>query len=413
MDRSVFESREVFVGRQPILDRGEKIFGYELLFRSKGGLLANVSDDIQATAEVMINTMSNIGVKRLIGEKKGFVNVEATLLGSGIIELFPKDSTVLEILETVAVTRELVAICNTLKGNGYQLALDDFIYQESYEPLFDLVTYVKIDILQYSRSGLEEICSRLSKKKIILLAEKVETKDDFDFCLGLGFELFQGYFFAKPSVIAAHSISSKQLALMELYKSLANEEEIFKIVHLFRNNPELNVKLLNFMNSASFFTFQKINSISQAVALLGYRNLQKWVTLLLYAGEGYDFKSSPLLERAAIRGRVMELLAAKMTGDPYLADSAYITGIFSLVDVLFKVPMKQILANFHLAEEINNALIGRDGVLGKLIQAMEKLEREEFTSLGELLQPWGLSLDELFRLEEDSIIDYENYSKEG
>jgi EAL and modified HD-GYP domain-containing signal transduction protein len=267
--------------------------------------------------------------------------------------------------------------------------------------------YVKIDLPMYNRQSLTEVVVQLKNYPVKLLAEKVETREDFEFCYSLGFDYFQGYFFAKPSVVTAKSLSPAQLVLIELSRSLSKEEEFYTIEALFKKNPELNYKLLKFMNSAAFYTTQKITSIRQSLALLGYRNLQKWVTLLLFAGEGGDYKSSPLLERAALRGRIMEMLANKITKDPVTADSAFMTGALSLIDILLERPITDILNEFNLSQDINNALIRREGFLGTLILIVEMLEQEKFGFMQEILAKYNVPLEDLFSMEINAIVEFE------
>lgn len=401
------ELNKVFIGRQPIISKNKKIFGYELLFRSSMASDADVMNNIKATASVIVNALNNIGLKRLIGKKKGFVNVDAEILESGIFDLLPKENMVLEILETVELTTNIIDLCRKLRNGGYQLALDDFIYREPVSPIMSAANYVKVDLPMYSRQSLSEVVERLKGYPAKLLAEKVETREDFEFCQSLGFDYFQGYFFAKPSVVTAKSLSPAQLVLIELSRSLSREDEFPTIEKLFKKNPELNYKLLKFMNSAAFYTTEKITSVRQSLALLGYRNLQKWVTLLLFAGEGGDFRSSPLLERAALRGRIMEMLAKRITNDPATADSAFMTGALSLSDVLLQIPINAILEEFNLSQEINDALIHRQGFLGTLVLVVEMLEEEKFSFIREILAQYHLTLEDLFSMEVEAIVELE------
>lgn len=402
------EARQVHIGRQPILNRVKKTFGYELLFRRGNTSGADVTDNMQATASVMVNALNNIGIGKLIGDNIGFINVDDKVLASGIVELLPKQTTVLELLETVEITDTLVELCRQLKKNGYKFALDDFIaYDSSFESMFYIASYVKIDLMATDRTELPGLVTKLKKHNLKLLAEKVETQEDFKNCFDLGFDYFQGYFFAKPSVISAKSISPTQMVLLELSRLLAREEEFFVIENLFRKNPELHIKLLQFMNSAAFYTAQKINSIGQSIALLGYRKLQKWVTLLLFAGEGYDTKSSPLFERAVIRGRMMEILTNRITKNPSTADMAFITGVLSLIDALFQVPLDSIIQDFNLSEEIQGALLRRDGLLGKLVSAIEGLEQENYEEIGKHLGEINITHEDLYLVESNAIIEYE------
>jgi EAL and modified HD-GYP domain-containing signal transduction protein len=401
------ELNKVFIGRQPIINKNKKIFGYELLFRNSMVSDADVMSNIKATASVIVNAFNNVGLKRLIGEKKGFINVDAEILESRIFDLIPKENMVLEILETVELTSSIIELCKKLRGEGYQLALDDFIYSEPLSPVMNAANYVKIDLPMYNRQSLTEVVAQLKNYPVKLLAEKVETREDFEFCYSLGFDYFQGYFFAKPSVVTAKSFSPAQLVLIELSRSLSKEEEFYSIEALFKKNPELNYKLLKFMNSAAFYTTQKITSIRQSLALLGYRNLQKWVTLLLFAGEGGDYKSSPLLERAALRGRIMELLAKKITNEPATADSAFMAGALSLIDILLERPITDILNEFNLSQDINNALIRREGFLGTLILIVEMLEQEKFGFIQEILAKYNIPLEDLFSMEINAIVEFE------
>jgi len=401
------ELNKVFIGRQPIINKNKKIFGYELLFRNSMVSNADVMSNIKATASVIVNAFNNVGLNRLIGEKKGFINVDAEILESRIFDLIPKENMVLEILETVELTNNIVELCKKLREEGYQLALDDFIYSDPLSPVMSATNYVKIDLPMYNRQSLTEVVAQLKNYPVKLLAEKVETREDFEFCYSLGFDYFQGYFFAKPSVVTAKSLSPAQLVLIELSRSLSKEEELCTIEALFKKNPELNYKLLKFMNSAAFYTTQKITSIRQSLALLGYRNLQKWVTLLLFAGEGGDYKSSPLLERAALRGRIMELLAKKITNDPATSDSAFMTGALSLIDILLDRPINEILNEFNLSQDINYALIRREGFLGTLILIVEMLEQEKFGLIQEMLAKYNVPLEDLFSIEINAIVEFE------
>jgi c-di-GMP phosphodiesterase len=401
------KENQIYVGRQPILNRLKKTFGYELLFRHSAIQCANVTDNMRATANVMVNALNNIGISKLIGKKRGFINVDEQVLTSGVTDLLPNKITVLELLETVEINDTVIDLCKAVKKAGYEIALDDFVYNGA-SPILSIAGYIKIDVMAHERAAIADINKLLKQYPPKLVAEKVETKEDFDFCYDLGFDYFQGYFFAKPSIISAKSISPTQLVLLDLSRLLAKEAEFHVIEKIFRQNPELHIKLLQFINSASFYTAQKITSIGQSIALLGYRNLQKWVTLLLFAGEGHDIKSTPLFERAVLRGRIMELLTSKVTRDVSTADTAFITGVLSLVDTLFQSPLESVLKDLNLSEEINNALLHRDGLLGTLVSVIENLEEEKYDVLKDTLGTLNVNIEELFRIENNAIIEYEN-----
>ncbi len=405
--RNEGKENQIYVGRQPILNRLKKTFGYELLFRCSTIQCANVTDNLKATANVMVNALNNIGISKLIGNKKGFINVDQQVLASGVTDLLPNKITVFELLETVDINDAVIELCKAAKKAGYEIALDDFVYNGA-SPILNIASYIKIDVMAYKKEAIADISKLLRQYPGKLVAEKVETKEDFDFCFNLGFDYFQGYFFAKPSIISAKSISPTQMVLLDLSRLLAKEADFFVIEKVFRQNPELHIKLLQFINSAAFYTAQKITSIGQSIALLGYRNLQKWITLLLFAGEGYDIKSTPLFERAVLRGRIMELLTGKVTCDVSTADTAFITGVLSLVDTLFQSPLENVLKDLNLSEEINNALLHRDGLLGTLVSVIENLEEEKYDVLKDRLGTLNVDIEELFKIENNAIIEYEN-----
>ncbi|MCX8022912.1 MAG: EAL domain-containing protein [Syntrophorhabdaceae bacterium] len=401
---------QIFIGRQPILGKREEIFGYELLFRTSPTKGAEVIDDTQATASVLINTLNEIGLNNLIGNKKGFINVNKEVLSEGFIELLPKSNIVLEILERVEIDDELIKLVGDLKKKGVSFALDDVICEGSIDrflSILDMIDYVKIDILGSDRNKIHETVKNLKMHKVKLLAEKIETKEVFTFCLELGFEFFQGYFFAKPAVIEKKATSPSQFVLIELFNNLSKGKDVSTIERIFKKSPELDVKLLKFINSASFYLAQKISSISQAIITLGYRNLQKWTSLMLFAKTGVAMKSNPLFERAAIRGFFMELLSYRITKNKDLGDAAFITGILSLVDTLMGAPLKEIIKDMNLSEEIQDALLDKKGVLGELLQIVCALEENDFDIVKNIMERYNIISEDLYASETEAILNFE------
>ncbi|MCX8109725.1 MAG: EAL domain-containing protein [Syntrophorhabdaceae bacterium] len=398
---------KIFVGRQPILNRNEIIFGFELLFRKGTTSQAGVTDGTAASASVIVHSLNDLGLNNIIGKKKGFINVNAEILSSGFIELLPSDNIILEILEDVEIDNKVIQLCKSLKEKGFCLALDDFVYSESIEPLIPLADFIKIDVMASERDTLPELLKILKRHPVRVLAEKVETKEDFDFCTRLGFEFFQGYFFQKPVVIEGSSASPSQLILLELFNEVSRESDINIIEKLFKKSPELDIKLLNFLNSASFYLRQKISSIRHAIMALGYRNLQKWIALLLFAKQGVDIKSNPLMERAAIKGMFMENIAMRITKNRHEADSAFITGILSISEALLGMPMEKIVDKLNLSEDIQMALLHRQGLLGDLLSISRILEKEDVTCITPILEKYRINLEEVFQLEMDSIMGFE------
>ena len=405
--------KEVYIARQPILTEKEKIFGYELLFRNGNTSGAVINDDYHASTTVMMNALNSFGFNSLVGGRKGFINVNARILLSGFIELLPHENTVLEILETQKPDKSFIELCKTFKKKGYSFALDDFTYDDSFTPLLNLVDYVKLDVMIQDRKKLIETIGIIQQYPVKILAEKVETKDDFQFCHEHGCEFFQGYFFAKPAVLTTKSLSPSQIILLELINGLSKEEEMDVLEKLFKKSPQLDIKLLTFINSAGFYLMQKVTSIRQAMMLLGYKNLQKWVALLLFAQDMEDFRSNPLLERAAIRGLMMESIVRKITGSRSMGDTAFIVGILSLTDVLLGITMDELVSKLNLAQDIKDALTKREGSLGSALLMTEKAEVNGLEEIQGILKQYSLATSDVLTAETNSLIEYESIGSEN
>jgi c-di-GMP-related signal transduction protein len=394
-----------FLGRQPILDREQNIVGYELLFRTADTLSANITDYSQAGFSVILSALSSFGFQEVLGKHRGFFNVTDKLLMSDTMELLPKEQIVIELLETIEVTDAVVARCLDLKGKGFSLALDDNVYHPKYEPLYEIVDIVKIDILQMSRTALVDMVKVLGKYPVTLLAEKVEDTIQFRECLDLGFELFQGYYFARPSVLQKKRVDVSGTALLRLLQLVLQEADIREIEETFRQNPGLTYNLLRLVNSVAMGLREEIKTLRHALMVLGLQQLKRWVQLALFsygAREGVP----PLLETAAIRGRLMELLVQKeclVSGVIDYPDRAFMTGVLSLVDVLFETPMEQIVGQLNLAEDVRHALLEREGELGRLLMLVESLESMDFKAAAKLLRKSECSLEMLLHAQLEAI----------
>lgn len=390
------DAAEFFLGRQPILDGSEQLLAYELLFRSGRQNAANVADQVQATATVITNAFSELAVGTALGPYRGFINVDREFLFSDMIELLPSDVVTLEILETVRPDETVVARVRELKRKGFQIALDDVVrLGEEYDALLTLVDVVKVDLQPLSQAEIRAIVERVKRTDARLLAEKVDSKEQMEFCRALGFDLFQGYYFARPTIIAGKKLDHSQLALMRLTQLLLADADNAELEKVFKEQPGLVVNLLRLTNSVAYGVRTRITSLRHAIALLGRRQLQRWLQILLFAnpqGGGV----TPLLQLAATRGRLMELLAESLgKRPPGLPDQAFMTGIVSLMPALLGQSMAEILAQLPLSPSIAQALAddGRPGTLGGLLQLAEASESGDTDAITDLLPAFdGLDL---------------------
>ena len=387
--------QEVFLGRQPILDRDQQLFAYELLFRSgnaESGNFASFIDGNQATATVIANAFTEFSMADALGPYQGFIKVDHGLLFSDLIHALPTHSVVLEILETVAITPEMLARCAQLCAAGFVLAVRE--RPESLDqnrPLLQLAEVIKIDISRIEPERLQQLTTNLKPLGKTLLAEKVENNAQMQRCRELGFALFQGYYFAHPTIIQGKRLQASELALLRLLGLLSQDADSCEVEKVLKQEPVLTVNLLRLTNSAGSGMSTRISSLSHAITLLGRRQLLRWLQLLLYSGNSASGQAvNPLLQLAATRGRLMELLIDKTPdvaqGGRDLIDQAYMAGILSLMPALVGSRIEDILAQLPVARPVHDALATRSGILGELLCLIEALEADDRSSAAGILE---------------------------
>ncbi|MGD9786947.1 MAG: EAL and HDOD domain-containing protein [Sulfuricellaceae bacterium] len=378
---------ELFLGRQPILDGEGRIVAFELLFRGSDAERAEVSDDTQASAHVIAGAFGTLGLGLAQGNCRYYVNVGRELLLSDAIELIPREHVTLELLETIRVDDAVVDRCRQLAAKGYRLALDDFVYREEWEPLLELAHVVKVDLTLQGLDRAEELAHRIRAarpgKAPLFLAEKVERREEFERLRRQGFDLFQGYFFARPHQLSTRRVDPSAVAMLKVLEIVIRDGETADIEDAIKGDPVLCYNLLRLANSVALGAGRAVASLRQAVVLLGRQQIRRWLQLLIFARRSGGDSGGALLHLAASRGKLMELLAG---GDGEGRDKAFTIGILSLVDILLDLPMEEIVAQVNLGDEIRQALLERKGEFGELLRLCEILEAEEQSPRG-LLPP--------------------------
>lgn len=395
--------KDFFLARQPILDRDQGLVAYELLFRNAASGPANVSDDLEATAAVIAHA-AELGIENVIGNALGFVNVDAAVLMSDFINFLPCDKVVLEVLETVRVTPQLVQRVTELVEVGFTFALDDVVAEsEDVQKLLPLVKIIKIDLMNMEQPTLVRLSSHFKQAGKTLLAEKVESLEQFHQCLALGFDYFQGFYFARPGILSGKKLASSQLTIMRLMALLLNDADNREIELCIKRAASLGLTLLRLVNTPAFGLSQRVDSLGQALVLLGRRQLQRWLQILLYADPTRPHSAmSPLLVLATTRGKLLELIAEEICpGQANVADVAFTVGIMSLMDVLFGTPMEKVLQQLTISDAVREALLERSGLYGDMLNLAEYIERvdEAGPMLAATLQKLQLTIEDLFRLE--------------
>jgi EAL and modified HD-GYP domain-containing signal transduction protein len=376
--------QDVFLGRQPILARNQQLFAYELLFRSAGGgNAAKFVDGNLATATVIVNAFSELSLADALGPYQAFIKVDQGLLFSDLLLALPPKTVVLEILDTVEQTPELIARAEQLRQAGYLLATR--VRPESLDfagkPLLRIVEFIKLDVSRAGPERISQIARALKPLRKTLIAEKVENNDQMQSCHDLGFDLFQGYYFAHPTVVEGKRMRSSEASLLRLLGLIGRDADTAEVEAVFKQEPVLTINLLRLANSSSSGLTTQVASLRHAIVLLGRRQLIRWLQLLLYSGASSSAPAvNPLLQLAATRGRLMELLVdhtpeAAQYGRDFV-DQAFMVGILSLMPTVLCIEAEDLFAQLPLAKSVLTALNEHQGVLGDLLTLVEIMEED-------------------------------------
>ena len=385
------DSQSIYLARQPIVDRAGELVGYELLFRSTEGDSSNHEDSVLATSTVVANAFAEIGLAQVIGSLVGHLNVDTDFLFSDLVEALPADRIVLELYEK-KIDEHTLARLAELRRQGYRIALDDFVGNfDGFDVLLPSVDMVKVDFQRIDALLVPMIVDMLRKHNVKLIAQKVETPEQFELAKSLGMDLFQGFHFARPQLLSARREKPAKLALLRLLSLAMEDAETHTIEAEFKRHPNLSVNLMRLVNSAACSRGQSITSLRHALVLLGRRQLRVWLQLLLYtADRGNKALGSPLLQLAAARGKMMELMAATKPGpESAVKELAFITGILSLMNVLLEMSYEDILKQLSLPDAVKHALLTRGGEIGEMLTLTEILERDDGSDVGDAMQKVG------------------------
>jgi len=333
------------IGRQQILDKNLNTVAYEILFRGAEFDVSKPKEAYSATNQVLADIILEIGLQNITGNAKAFINfTEQHLLDKTPLNL-PKERIVVEVLENVSVTPQLIQTLTELSEKGFTIALDDFILTPEWQPLLKITDIIKLDILQMPMAQTLELIEQLKPYNLTLLAEKVETREEFQILLDAGCELFQGYFFNKPETIKSQRQNINKTAMMDLLSAVNQTDISFdELGHIIGQDPHLTIKLLNYINSAFFSLPQPIDSIPYAISLLGITELKRWINILTLAS--LSDKPVAILQNLLVRARMCELFAEKMALD---SDELFLIGLLSGIDGLLDTELQEILMQLPLA----------------------------------------------------------------
>lgn len=347
---------DTFIARQPIFDRDMRIYGYELLYRqSKANYFSGIDDD-QATAELIRNTFLVMGLQELTDGANAFINFSKGLIDSDVPFLLPKEKIVVEVLERGKATLATVEACKRLKTMGYKLALDDFVADQNNRPLIEMADIIKIEFPAVSKNEQTSLMQHCGKQ-VKFLAEKIETREELKQAAAMGYDLFQGYFFSKPSIISTKEVVSLDSNLFGILEELNSPKPSYgTIADIIKSDLGLSYKLLKLANSVYIGSKNKITSIPHALSYIGMKEMHQWIALMLIK-DMQNVENAELIKQSLIRGKLMELLAAELY--PQSEKSGFFfTGIFSSIDVLMNIQMEQVLKGLPLTPQVKDALSG-------------------------------------------------------
>ncbi len=366
----------VQVGRQPILDRNQKVYGYELLYRHEDKGPEAETEGNLATARTVLNTFLEFGMKRLVGEHRVFINLTRTFFTN--LQPLPLDKKrlVLEVLENVEPTPQVITGIQAMHAYGYVIALDDYDFSRRWDALLPYSSIIKIDVLDVDIEASADKIADLKKRGLTLLAEKVETHEQYRLASRLGFDLFQGYFFAKPQILSTTRLQSNQVLLLKLIARInAPDCDINELAELVRQDPKLSFKILRFINSAAIGLNRRINSIKEAVIFIGLNKMRIWATLFVMAG--MNVKAREIITTGLVRAQLCYSLTKELKcGEP---DSGYSVGLLSILDAILNQPMKELVKDLPFPAEMTDALVYRSGPYGANLNLAMALEHGHVT----------------------------------
>ncbi len=373
---------EVYVARQPIFNEKKKLYAYELLFRaSMDNFFPNIDGDA-ATSKLLSNSFFSIGIEKIIGKHRAFINFTRDLLIKKVPLMFPSDRVVVEILEDVEPEKEVLEGCQAIASAGYAIALDDFFYKPELEPLVALAHIIKFDLRATPLEEIGDLIKKLSRNGIGLLAEKVETHEEFQKSMDMGFQFFQGYFFSKPEILKGKEISTPHMNILEMVAEANKPDFKFdKLEKMIARDVSISYKLLQLMNSAFYKRIQEITSIRQAIVVIGESGIRRFLSVIAMAGVSTG-KPDELLRSSIIRAKFCEFIG-EMNRNSVNPAELFTMGLFSQIDAMMDDSMESLMEKLPLSERIKTALVKREGELKDYLELVVFYEKGEWEHVAE------------------------------
>ncbi len=394
-----------FTARQPIFDISGNVFAYELLYREGQENRFPVGmNSTQATSQILVNTFLDANIEKIANNKPVFINFDEKSLKENFVSAAPSNRVILEILETVSPSLEMLNIIKKLHAEGYRLAMDDFIYSPEWDKFLPYIAYIKIDIQDQSLDKVALLMDKLKSHGAKLLAEKVETYEEYSEAKRLGFSFFQGYYFCTPKVIKSSGLSVEEGKLMQVYVEVMNPDMCFERLNkYFQLNVSLSVKLLRYVNNTNTFKVKReITSIKQAIIMMGGELLKRFVCILI-TSELNNNKPAELVKVSTYRARFCEQLTKKTVFAEH-SDRAFLVGLFSSVDALLDVKMETIMNSMPLDRDIKLALTQNVGLLSTILNVIRHFEKGQWSEIDSIVEQLNLNESLIRSIYEDAVL---------
>lgn len=369
---------DIYIGRQAIFNRKMEVYAYELLYRSGETNSATFNDPDLATTQVTINTIIEMGLNKILNQSKAFINITRNFLVGNYPILLPPERTVIEIPENVTTDQELLVALSVLHKAGYTIALDDVMELDRIIPYQNIATIVKLDLKLIDRQNLPELIRLVKAHGFLVLAEKVETMEEFKLCHNLGVDYFQGYFLCKPHIIQDKKMESSRLVLMQSLSLIQDPKTTFSdLEQILAQDVSLCFKLLRLTNSGYYSFISEVKSIRQAISLIGLETVRGWLSLLMMM----QFNDKPVeLTNIALQRAHMAESLAKIHKHPQ-PEVCFLVGLFSVLDALLDQPMEKVVNELNLSNPVSTALLYYEGLPGYILEMVINYEKGEWTNV--------------------------------
>ena len=386
----------VYIGRQPILDQNSELCAYEILYRSSKKSVS-INDDRHASAAVINSILNKFGTKNVLGNRRAFVKIDEKFLMHDLIFTIPREFFVFSFFASIEMSEKVVERIEQLHKKGYILSINDISLDEKtllkYKEILPLVDYVKINFNVYDVDGEKDICEGFKKHGIIIIATKIEDKKTYQHAREYGCDWYQGYFFSKPQILENEKYEPQQMQILKLYNLLMQDVNIDEITNEFENNPEITVQLLQFINSGAFHFRQRISSIHHVLTLVGRISIAQWLMLMIYSKSvSKSSEQSPLMlmvkNRTEMMERVLKLLKPNVRSNAL--GEAYLIGVLSLMDNVFKVSLESILETINVSDKVKEALLEEKGALGHIYRLVKYIENFNTSAIVKFEQRYKL-----------------------